>query len=522
MHPPLHCSGSERRNKLVYLQDFPWREWVHRSVQPQCKQTIRLVATGGSSLAAEKVTCDCGAQRSLAQITEASPDGNVTVLSKQLDQEGVWYPCQGQRPWLGTEEGEECGRPLRGSLRSASNVYFADVRSAIYLPRGTPEAPSRLITLLEEPPLSVLLNLLASSDEAVTPDIARNLYPQLLLPYTDAQIQSALRIVLSPTRRGSGFSEPAIVSDNEETAFRRAEFEALRSPRDEDLLVITTATSSQYAAELGQYFSRVMLVPKLRETRALAGFTRVFPENEITLQDRKAMLRRSSKQDKAQNWIPAYVVYGEGIFLELDETRVQGWERRADVLRRIAPLIERYKPLQGKRRLRERPIGPRFVLLHTLAHLVMNRLTFECGYSSASLRERLYVSEDQNAPMTGLLLYTAAGDAEGTMGGLVRMGKPGYLEPILQQALLDAQWCSTDPVCMEVGDAGGQGPDSCNLAACHNCALVPETACEEFNRFLDRGVVVGEPGNRTLGYFNVSEMWQLETGAQKRGARDDT
>jgi hypothetical protein len=146
----------------------------------------------------------------------------------------------------------------------------------------------------------------------------------------------------------------------------------------------------------------------------------------------------------------------------------------------------------------------------------MNRLTFDCGYGSASLRERLYVSEDQNAPMAGLLLYTAAGDTEGTMGGLVRMGKPGYLEPVLQQALLDAMWCSTDPVCMEVGESGGQGPDSCNLAACHNCTLVPETACEEFNRFLDRGVVVGEPGNRMLGYFNVNEMWQSGTELQEQ------
>jgi hypothetical protein len=63
-------------------------------------------------------------------------------------------------------------------------------------------------------------------------------------------------------------------------------------------------------------------------------------------------------------------------------------------------------------------------------------------------------------------------------------------------------WCSADPVCMEIGTKWGQGPDSCNLAACHNCALVPETACEEFNRFLDRGLVVGELSDRSLGFFH--------------------
>jgi len=164
--------------------------------------------------------------------------------------------------------------------------------------------------------------------------------------------------------------------------------------------------------------------------------------------------------------------------------------------------VGRYNEAQEKRNAKARLISPRFILIHTFAHLLMNRLTFECGYSSAALRERLYVSNDENYPMAGLLIYTADGDAEGTMGGLVRMGKPGYLEPAILTAIEEARWCSADPVCMEMGKMHGQGPDSCNLAACHNCALVPETACEEFNRFLDRGLVIGDIDNSSLGYFN--------------------
>lgn len=148
-------------------------------------------------------------------------------------------------------------------------------------------------------------------------------------------------------------------------------------------------------------------------------------------------------------------------------------------------------------------MGPRFIMLHTFSHLIMNRLIFECGYSSAALRERLYVSDNPSAPMSGVLIYTADGDSEGTMGGLVRMGKPGYIEPIIRRALESAKWCSADPVCMEMGNLHGQGPDSCNLAACHNCALVPETACEEFNRFLDRGVVIGSFEDAKVGFFNL-------------------
>ena len=134
---------------------------------------------------------------------------------------------------------------------------------------------------------------------------------------------------------------------------------------------------------------------------------------------------------------------------------------------------------------------------------LINRLVYECGYSTASLRERLYVArpEHEHGPMAGVLVYTAAGDSEGTMGGLVRMGKPGRLEPVLQRALEAASWCSNDPICMELAEEGGQGPDSSNLAACHSCALLPETACTEFNHFLDRGFLVGVPGQRALGFF---------------------
>jgi len=177
------------------------------------------------------------------------------------------------------------------------------------------------------------------------------------------------------------------------------------------------------------------------------------------------------------------------------------WENLGDVQQRIQPLVARFHTLRQARHLRDRQVGPRFVLLHTLAHLLINRLTFECGYSSAALRERLYVSEHPEAPMAGILIYTAAGDAEGTLGGLVRMGKPGRLEPLLFRALSGARWCSADPVCMEMGQSGGQGPDSLNLAACHGCSLVPETACEEFNRLLDRGLVIGAFDRPALGYF---------------------
>jgi hypothetical protein len=215
------------------------------------------------------------------------------------------------------------------------------------------------------------------------------------------------------------------------------------------------------------------------------------------------MLRRDLLP-AAQDWLPASVVYGEGIFLELDEQRLRAWEtQNANALHQhLAHLRENYERARTARNLQPKRLTPRFILLHTLAHLLINRLTFECGYSSASLRERLYVSDNPAAPMAGLLIYTAEGDAEGTMGGLVRMGQPRYFAPILRRALEAASWCSADPVCLEMGAQHGQGPDSCNLAACHSCALLPETACEEFNRFLDRTLLIDTFANSRFGFFS--------------------
>ncbi|WP_126580115.1 DUF1998 domain-containing protein [Tengunoibacter tsumagoiensis] len=488
---------------MGHIQDFPWREWVHSSVNPTCTGKLRIVATGGSSLGAQIVKCSCGEERSLSQITTEN------VLSTKLDKNDISYICQGNRPWLGTEEGTSCAGLLRGSLRSASNLYYSDVRSAIYLPRGSKKAPAKLVSLLEEPPISTYINIICSLpnySEEIEPTHLRNapnIPPPLLAPYNDEQIKEALKIVISADKEKTEFANQYITQEkNPEILFRWEEFTVLQEARDEDSLVIKKTDINCYDPSCSTYFSRINLISKLRETRALAGFTRILPENSLSLEERKALLRQSSPVSDQDNWIPAYIVYGEGIFLELNEKRLREWESQKEVINRVAPLIQRHQQLVQNNRTKQKPISPRFILIHTFAHLLINRLTFECGYGAAALRERLYISEDQDAPMAGLLIYTAAGDSEGTMGGLVRMGQAGKLEPIIQHALSDAQWCSADPICMEAGLYSGQ-TDFYNLAACHNCALIPETACEEFNHFLDRALVIGKLENRKLGYFNL-------------------
>jgi hypothetical protein len=128
----------------------------------------------------------------------------------------------------------------------------------------------------------------------------------------------------------------------------------------------------------------------------------------------------------------------------------------------------------------------------------MRQLTLDCGYSSAALRERLYTGPE-GSDMAGLLIYTATTDEDGTLGGLQRQGDPSRMERTVQAALAAQEWCSSDPLCIEDLLTG---EDSLSLAACHACVLAPETSCEEYNRFLDRAMLLGVPNDRSTGYFS--------------------
>ena len=508
---PLHTRGRKRcphceKGGLVqvpfiaicaagHVQDFPFREWVHRSLDPSCNKVLRLRSTGGASLAAQVVECDCGMSRTMASITDGSADRSF--LSSNLA-EGEQYTCPGKTPWHGTEDPAGCGNSIKGSLRSASNVYYAVTRSSIYLPQSEDPAIEALLELFgSHTALATVLQVFRDTGQKGSTATIRNIARVDLDPFPDTTLQAALEAYFSdrkdvPREDDSG---PEVG----ETEFRRAEFHVLGGPQRHAELESRAFPIKDYGNWMTEHFDRIVLVDRLRETRTLVGFERIVPETPAQIEVRKKLLRRPTAIAE-DNWLPAALVYGEGIFLALREDRLREWEARTNVAGRANLLQDKFDKAASRRKLRERRLPGRVPMLHTLAHLLINQLTFECGYSSASLRERLYVTAPPGQ-MAGVLIYTAAGDAEGTMGGLVRMGRPEHLTRIVAQALEDATWCSADPVCMEVGSTSGQGPDSCNLAACHNCALVPETACEQFNRFLDRGLVVGSIEDPTLGYF---------------------
>ncbi len=504
-----------------HLQDFPWREWAHRQHRPACAEQLSYLRSGGSTLAGQKVKCECGATRSLAGIDRAW--FSETYLTLNLSRREGFFLCRGHRPWLGEIAEADCDRHLRGNLRGAGNVWFARTLSAIFLPKNSEIRARELRNFLNRTGIAAQIKSLQNFGETNITQLLRIFYPDFLNDFTDSQIAEAMPAVnqntrknsLSANKSGDG-SESKTVQEDDETEFRFDEYQILREEQDDEVLLSRRITLNHNSPILAKNFSRLVLIHRLRETRVFTGFSRIFSDNLLPLEERKKMLRRRSTNDvdgdDAQpnahptDWLPATTVFGEGIFLELDEQRLQKWETQfAESLEiHIKPVVTAYRKARRENSGRGENLSARFILIHTLAHLLIGELTFECGYSAAALRERLYVSERKSSPMAGLLIYTADGDCEGTLGGLVQMGNPEALERILARALDKAKWRASDPICVELGAAQGQGPDSCNLAACHSCALLPETACEEFNRFLDREIIVGISAMRRKAFFDFN------------------
>jgi hypothetical protein len=565
--------------KHGHLQDFPWLEWVFKTNNPDWdindpKCWLRMTSKGSASLAGVEISAErligdnrieVVTKRSLAGAFEgdSASDGPSAFTKMKLF-------CSGHNPVLaiGTNSSSDklvCGENLYPLLRGASNLYFPNVVSSIYIPdvddRNLTEA---MLALLEDRDMkeSLIQAALVADNGLVSEKAARNLlrrwHPELEGEINPAELAKAAnlhvikRVILdnknisryliekvniSPKQTlTADILEKAIsnagldweidvnyllpiiaaelfdgaenskeeVSDaadlNIDIEFRHQEYEIFCRDVNEGYpktnLLIKSSDISDYGSQVNNYFRRISLLEKLRETRAFVGFSRIFPESSLSVEAQRKLF-----SSKHLDWLPAIIVRGEGIFLKFDDLKINSWLEKYGAFhqKRIADIITRFDDLRSKRHQDQKEITPKFMMIHSFAHLLINQLIYDCGYGSASLRERIYVSDDPKFKMSGVLIYTAAGDSEGTMGGLVGMGKPGSLEQTIARAIEKASWCSSDPVCIE---STGQGPDNCNLAACHSCALLPETSCEEQNRLLDRGVLVGTIDQPNSGFFS--------------------
>lgn len=447
-----------------HLQEFPWQAWAGC----ECATPALYVETIGPGLAGRIVECrrpGCGASRPMEGAFKA---GSIRSLG---------HRCRGHEPWLPIPEhsGHKCDKEPRVLQRGASNVYLSKVESSIAIPPFSSD-------------LSPLFGKnwadFKQNDESEWPTAIRFLGMEAKTGLTATELIAMLQRWKS-----------ALADDRLDEPVEWAEYlqfqQSVRRELDEGQFKARPGT---IPPEFSHWIDAVSLVQRLREVRALTGFSRLHPPSGMFRRSEQKLARIFLKDP---GWRPAIDLFGEGIFLRLREQTLREWESQPAVQAHMAALNKRVEATLRDGDVFE-PVSARFVMIHSFAHLLIRQLSLECGYSSAALRERLYAATGEHE-MGGVLIMTGSPDAEGTMGGLVRQGHEDRLYESVLSALEAATWCSSDPVCI-TGTMTLSTP--LNGAACHACLLLPETCCTQFNAFLDRALIVGTPEYPELGYFS--------------------
>lgn len=490
------CSKGHPRRNIVpsrfvaactngHLEDFPYDWWVHYGNLSECPSEKRNGAlrisfsdeTGGLDSIVIKCTA-CGKSRTMA--------GSMAKDALR------GYSCHGKRPWLGSKKEYNdpisCAAQLRALQRGASNVYFSMTASALTIPPWSSKVQQEIAVNWER-----IEPILASNPDDYTLKMVVQAVFQPLLAMQICTIDELIFEIRKRHNGGEGgeYTKQNLLED-EYRVFCMGDYV---NPDDVQFRIARATVP----ALLEDFIEDIVLAKRLREVLALRGFRRITPEQPNADDDRFKGYHLSGDcvplGDVELNWLPAIELLGEGLFIKIREDALTEWEEAFE---------EEYQPM--RERLEHSNVGcdnfsARYVLLHTLSHLLIRQLSLECGYSGASIKERIYSTyPESDVKMAGILLYTSSSDSDGSLGGLVRKGLPETFEMIFRNMLQEASWCSSDPICIE---SHAQGYDSLNYAACHACSLLPETSCEMRNCLLDRAAIVGTIKSRERGFFGA-------------------
>ena len=492
--PTCDCGNTRRPTKLVpirfvqvcekgHLSDVAWWKWAH-SESPisdtQCEswnENLYFEIRGGAGLSSVVIRAECGNERSLNNLMKAD----------------TYHKCLGKQPWqLRSRDREDCSARAKAVIKGGSNVYYPRTISALDIPPASNYAAAVTIEdrLSAHENFLILINTQSSFNNG-EPGVLSNQYIKGLAKYFDLSYERVKELSYKAWRDKWEADSP----DESEDAIdiERSEFDAFIIERkyDERDNFITEhvkiidpehGSRSKAVLEIENLIEKIILGTRLREVRALTGFTRLRPGGEKI----EVVTPDLDKFRPQERWLPATETFGEGIFLSFREKTVQAWETSDEVTRYLKATARRVEE-SGFSWLPE--VTPRFIALHTLAHALILQLSFDCGYPASALQERIYSSTpDLGQPMAGILIYTATGDQQGSLGGLVRQGEPPRFINTLAAAIERIGWCSHDPVCREVRT----GFESINRGACHSCALISETSCANMNLLLDRSLLLGD------------------------------
>lgn len=385
-------------------------------------------------------------------------------------------PCSGSRPWTCLPN-ESCSEKMHLVERTNVSVYFASVKSSIYVPDS--ESDNEQLTAW----LSVLDLALILGNPVDDTALVRLLEKAKSFGFSD---DVTLPLLKSHVERlmltADDNSQPW-----DELAARARELDTLSlAPGSDPLTSQFLRVHRPQQTGLSEHFgpggiiSDVIAVDRLTETRVHDGFSRWRPAATMDRARSLELMWGGRQVSKSSRWLPGYRVTGEGILFVLSQPSLRKWEQR------LGSLVQRPSGLASE------DLSLSGVAAHTLAHAVMRVLSDRCGYPLPGIRDRVYDLPDGRV---AFLVYTAEGDAFGTLGGLVEHAEGMKLDSLLDDSIASLQWCAQDPVCNSA-KADGELRDE---GSCHHCVLVPETSCERFNNFLDRASIIGSSDRSQIG-----------------------
>lgn len=466
-----------------HIDDFPWHYFVHRG-NSACAGALRL-----------KDLKKYGTPSDLFVYCEACDTERPFIESVGIKGAETMPKCRGRHPHLRLFN-DECGEQLQTVTLGASNTWFAVNLSVLSIPSQV----DKLAELVEQNWMT-FQNVPNQPTFDIVFDAMRSVGQlQDFLGFSKENIWQEIE---NHRQKSDADSASDDVSD-----LKLPEWKILTAADASQNSLNFTLRKTDAPTGFEKYFAKTVVVERMREVRALVGFTRLeASESFEDLIDESDIEQVPLSRGKL-SWTLATEVRGEGIFLEFSERAISEWTKRFE--KQLTEFnqagFEVHKQWRNARRyddLEANYKGVRFLLIHSFAHALMRQLALESGYAAASLSERIYCQspEHENGAMAGVLIYTSTSDSEGTLGGLSSLGEPKSLGRHIAQTLEEMEMCSSDPLCAE--HEATQDETSLHWAACHACLFSPETSCESGNRYLDRSILVPTLRQNERAFFKL-------------------
>lgn len=480
-----------------HMDDLPWQVLLHRNAPTQRQKTCQSF----HEMFYNPPWTRDGRQRIVCNSCKAELD--VDALTAENFLKGV--RCRGRQPWLSSDG--DCVLPENLPPQVASPgdhyVHFPDIISALDIPPESRIDPRNDIgrRIREHPDwhrlndyharygdghayVGQLIAAIAIAIHCRPDDVRRLLAPR---PGRNGAPQETDEFIPESHRLRQ---EEYLAHLAENLDYREYEtfITVSKSKPWRDWLLSNTGPAGRIRNIID-----LVSVTRIRELRVLRGFTRLFRFGTANIPLVPPDLNHGV------GWLPAAEFFGEGVFFTLDRGALAEWQARTAVQARTETARKGFSASAWFKRIAiTEESFPSFAVVHTLAHLLIREMAFQCGYPAASIRERLYFS-DGDSPMAGALVYLAAGEPGGSLGGIARLAEPERFAKIISRCIASAAWCALDPVCSE---HEGRGEGRLNRAACHACCLLPETSCECSNLMLDRRLISSGSDDNPTGFFD--------------------